>query len=93
MSINESRNRVVDIICTLRNRYVDHLAYGGEYNTELEADIHALEEVIEALDWYMGQDLIQRKAVAHCILQDCNDCGYRMYRKIEKIPKAEPPKE
>lgn len=88
--IEEARNRVIDMFCNLRNGYIDHLTYGGKGDAETEADIHALEEVIAALDWYIDQDLIQRKAVAHCILQDCNDCGYRMYRKIEKIPKAEP---
>lgn len=65
MKIDEAINRVIDMYCNLRNGYIDHLTYGGKGDAETEADIHALDEVLTALDWYRSQDLIRRDETLH----------------------------
>lgn len=101
MNINEARNRVIDIFCNLQNGYIDHLTYGGKGDPETEADIHALGEVIAALDWYINQDLIKREDATkifaeHIELTTDMDEEQAMFvaeHQYRVIPKAEPPKE
>lgn len=97
--IEEARNRVIDIFCNLEKEYLDHLTYGGKGDAETEADIHALEEVIAALDWYREQDLIRREDVTkifaeHIELTTDMDEGQAMFvaeHQYRRIPKVEPP--
>lgn len=97
MEIDKARNRVIDMFCSLRNEYVDHLTYGGKCNVETEADIHALDEIITVLNWYIEHDLIKRddaKKVFSDYLKghECLDddrANFVAEKKCEQILKAE----
>lgn len=84
MTIDEARNRVIDMFCNLRNGYVDHLTYGGKGDAETEADIHALDEVLMALDNWLdrydkGFDKGLEKGVD--IMVDCLRNKYKVIKE------------
>lgn len=104
MTIDEALDRVADIIANMHNDYVDYLTCGGKADAEKEADIHALDDVHQALAWYRNQDLIRREDVKK--IKPCeyckefngyespcirfNDCKIKALAKaINIIPKVE----